>query len=446
MAAFQAEDAQWFFGRQRLVVELVVRLSEAPFLAVVGPSGSGKSSALRAGLMPAVRDGALPGADVWATILITPGAHPVEELAVQLGKQCGASARSLLGDWRAEPAWLRLAGRQALVDAPAGARLLLMVDQFEEVFTLCRDEDERRGLIHALAGLAGEADSQAIVVLGIRADFYARCAEYPELVEVIQDRQVLVGPMTPVESREAITGPAARAGLILEPGLIETVLADLGEAPGSLPLLSHALYETWHRRRGDTLTLEGYRDAGGIRKAIGRTADTVYARLDAGQQRMAKGVFLRLIALGEGTEDTRRRAERAELLDGDAATVEAVLDRLAQARLVILDQDSAQVAHEALIREWPTLRGWLAEDREGLRIHRRLTEAADEWETLGRDPGALYRGARLAAAREWASGREERLNERERAFLAESNGRERDELRAARRRILRLRALGAGQE
>ncbi|MGH8908290.1 MAG: hypothetical protein ACRD0K_17725 [Egibacteraceae bacterium] len=442
LAAFQAEDAQWFFGRQRLVSDLIVRLSEAPFLAVIGPSGSGKSSVLRAGLLPAVWDGALPWAQVWTTIVVTPGAHPLEELAVRLGGVCKVAAESLLGDWQARPGWLRLAVRQALVDAPVGALLLLAVDQFEEVFTLCADEAERRGFILALAALAGEADSQAIVVLGIRADFYARCAEYPELVAALQDRQVLVGPMTPAEAREAITGPAARAGLVLEPGLVETVLADLDEEPGSLPLLSHALFATWQRRRGDTLTIEGYRDAGGIRQAIGRTADTVYARLDPAQQAIAKDVFLRLTALGEGTEDTRRRARRAELLDGrDPGAVEVALDRLAQARLVTLDEDSAQVAHEALIREWPMLRAWLTEDREGLRIHRRLTEAAGEWEALGRDSGALYRGGRLAGAREWAEVHGERLNAVERAFLADSSDRERDELAAARRRNRRLRVL-----
>ena len=442
LAPFQAEDAQWFFGRERLVADLVVRLSETPFLTVVGPSGSGKSSALRAGLLPAIWDGALAGAQVWTTIVLTPGAHPVEELAVRLATACKVAAESLLGDWRARPGWLRLAVRQALAEVPEGARLLLLVDQFEETFTLCTDEAERRGFVLALAALAGGADTQAIAVLGVRADFYARCAEYPELVALIQDRQVLVGPMSPAELRVAIAGPSARAGLALEPGLVETVLADLGEEPGSLPLLSHALLETWRRRQGETLTIDGYRETGGVREAIGRTADTVYARFDPAQQRIAKDVLLRLTALGEGTEDTRRLAKRAELLGGrEPESVGVVFDRLATARLVILDENSAQVAHEALIREWPLLRQWLTEDREGLRTHRRLTDAAAEWQALDRDPGALYRGARLAAAREWAADHEERLNDLERAFLTSSCDQERDELAAARRRELRLRAL-----
>jgi WD40 repeat protein len=442
LTPFQAEDAQWFFGRERLVAELLVRLSETPLLAVVGPSGSGKSSALRAGLLPAVRDGALPGTDVWTTIVLTLGAHPLEELAARLGDQCKVAAGQLLDDLETKPDRLRLAVRQALVGAPPGARLLLLVDQFEEVFTLCRDETERRKFIHALIGLAGEADGQGIVVLGIRADFYSRCAEYPELVGLIQDHQVVVGPMTGPELRCAITAPAARAGVVLEPGLVETVLADLGAEPGSLPLLSHALFATWQRRQDSMLTINGYRDAGGVRQAIGQTAQTAYDRLDPAHQVIAKDVFLRLTALGEGTADTRRRAHWVELFAGrDPEAVQLVLDRLTEARLITLDEDSVQVAHEALIREWPTLRGWLNEDREGLRLHRRLTEACAEWEALDRDPGALYRSGRLAATREWAASHEERLNDLEREFLVASAEREHDELVTARQRNRRLRAL-----
>ncbi|MGH8887788.1 MAG: AAA family ATPase, partial [Egibacteraceae bacterium] len=444
LAAFQAEDAEWFFGREQLVAELTARLSETSFLAVVGPSGSGKSSVLRAGLLPAVWSGTLPGASSWTTIVLTPTARPLEELAIRVALVRGVAPGSLLADLRASPDRLRLAVRQALADASADARLLLMVDQFEELFTLCSDEAERRGFIQALVGLVEDPDGPASVVVGIRADFYARCAEYPELVAALQDRQALVGPMSMAELRQAIEGPAARAELVLEPGLVETVLADLGEEPGSLPLLSHALFATWQRRRGRTLTLAGYQDAGGVRQAIAQTAETVYSELDPAQQAVAKEVFLRLTALGEGTEDTRRRVRRAELLaDQDAEGVDLLLDRLAAARLVTLSQDTVEVAHEALIREWPMLRRWLTEDREGLRTQRRLTEAAIEWETLRHEPDALYRGARLATAREWAAGNEERLNDLEREFLTASSDRERDELEAARRRNHRLRALSA---
>ncbi len=442
LVAFHAQDEPWFFGREQLVAELLVRLSETPFLAVIGPSGSGKSSALHAGLLPAVCRSTLPGASYWTTMVVNPGAHPLEEFVVRLAALRGVAPGPLLTDLQADPRHLRRAVRQTLADEPAGTRLLLVVDQFEEIFTLCADEAERRGFIQALVDLVEGPDCRASLVVAIRADFYARCAEFPQLVGAMQDRQVLIGPMTTPELRRAIEDPAARAMLTLEPGLVETMLADLGEEPGSLPLLSHALFATWQRRDGDMLTLKGYRDAGGIRRAIGQTADAVFARLDPAQQAIAKDMFLRLTALGEGTDDTRRRVRRSELVDGrDAQIVDLVLDRLVNARLITLGENSAEVAHQALIREWPALRGWLSDEREGLRIHRRLTEAAGEWNACDRDPSALYRGIGLAAAREWAQHNEGRLNTLERELLATSNEREQDELTATRRRNRRLRAV-----
>ncbi len=336
---------------------------------------------------------------------------------------------------------LRMAARQALeeADAPAGARLVLVVDQFEEIFTLCQDHKERRAFVQALVDLSSDPDAVAKVVLGIRADFYARCAEYPELVAAMEDHQVLVGPMSAADLREAIEGPAARAGLTLEPGLVQTVLADLGDEPGSLPLLSHAMFATWQRRGNGALTVDGYQSAGGVRQAIAQTADAVYGELSPSQRGIAQEVFLRLTALGEGTEDTRRRAGRAELLSGrDAGGVELALDRLARARLVTLDKDSVEIAHEALIRGWPRLMGWLNEDRELLRAHRRLTEAATEWRESGREEGFLYRGARLAA---WQDSPLGKLNDLEQTFLAASRERQARE-RAAGRRRMRLAVIG----
>jgi WD40 repeat protein len=444
LEVFQPEDAEWFFGRDHLVAELAVRLSETGFLAVIGPSGSGKSSVLRAGLLPAVWRGELPGEGAWTTIVMTPGTHPLDELATRLGAESGVAAGFLLDDWRIEPRRVHLALHQVLAKRPAGSRLLLVIDQFEETFTLCSQEAERRAFIQGLTGALEGPDPQVNVVLGVRADFYARCAEYPELIEVLQDRQVLVGPMTTAEAREAIIGPAAQAGLSLEPGLVEMVLVDLGEEPGSLPLLSHALFATWQRRRARVLTMAGYEEAGGVRQGIARTAESLFSKLDSAQQAVAQDIFLRLTALGEGTEDTRRRVRRPELSAGqDAEAVALVLDRLAEARLVTLGEDSIEVAHEALIREWPALRQWLAEDREGLRIHRRLTEAASDWETLGRDSSVLYKGVQLSIVRDWAERSRARLNDLERAFVAASGRRERDELAAARRRNRRLGALSA---
>ncbi len=444
LVTFQPTDAARFFGREQLVAELTGRLAKAPFLAVFGASGSGKSSLLRAGLLPAVWAGELPGSQEWLTVLLTPGEHPLEELAIQLAAVQGVSSGSLHTDLTADSANLDLAICQALAGHPEREQLLLVVDQFEEVFTLCPDESERACFIDALLGAVSSPGSRARVVLGVRADFYARCADYPDLVAALRDTQVLVGAMTHDELRSAITEPAAHVGFTVEPALTATILGDLGDGQGALPLLSHALLETWKRRRGRVLRLADYRAAGGVRGAIAQTAEQVYAGLSHQQRGIAKTIFLRLTALGEATEDTRRRIRWTELLpDGDTSAVEVVLERLAAARLITLDEDSVEVAHEALIREWPTLREWLTEDREGLRIHRCLTEAAAEWARFGRDSGALYRGVRLAIARDWSVGHEQRLNALERKFLAASNDREKDELTASRRRGRWLRALTA---
>ncbi|MGH3547748.1 MAG: NACHT and WD repeat domain-containing protein [Pseudonocardiaceae bacterium] len=435
LRSFRAEDTLWFFGRERLTANLFARLVEAPLLAVVGASGSGKSSLLGAGLLPAAWAGTVPGATSWITVALTPTSHPLEELASRIALLRGLAAGGLLTDLRADPRHLRLAIRQILADAPTGARLLVIIDQVEEIFTLCHDDTQRQAFLDALAALAADPGGGAAVVLGIRADFYPRCAEHPPLAAALQDHQLLVTPMTVQELREAITSPAQRAGLVLEPGLVETILADLGEEPGSLPLLSHALSATWQRRRGKTLTGAGYRDAGGVRQAIAQTADTVYKALTPAQQTIAKDIFLRLTALGEGTEDTRRRAQRTELISGqEAAEVQRVLDTLATARLVTLDQDSTEVAHEALIREWPRLRGWLDEDREGLRLAQRLTTTAHDWAASGRDDGALYRGTRLADTRAWIHRAQTRLSAVENEFLHASITQEDIERRAKRHR------------
>jgi WD40 repeat protein len=445
LAAFQPEDADYFFGREELVATLTTRLAETPFLGVVGPSGSGKSSVVRAGLLPALWKGALHASSRWKTMIMTPGGNPLDELAVRIPVLRGLASVSLARDLREDPHALRLALRQVLVDEPEDVRLLLVVDQFEEVFTLCRDEAERRCFIDALVEAVG-ADRWVLIVLAIRADFYGRCAAYPRLAALLQDNQALVSPMSEAELRQIIERPAARAGLIVEPGLEEAIVRDVADEPGALPLLSHALLETWKRREGRTLTLAGYTDSGGVREAITTTADSVFVQqLSPAQQTIARGIFLRLTELGEGTEDTRRRAARAELSTnlGGEADVEAVLDRLVDARLVTTVDDAVEVAHEALIREWPTLRQWLNENREGLRIHRHLTRAAQEW-TARKDPDELYRGSRLATATEWAKDHATDLNPLEQQFLTASTARQRTELDRQRRQNRRLRLLATG--
>jgi WD40 repeat protein len=443
LATFGPADAEWFFGRRRLVDRLLMRLSTVSFMAVFGPSGSGKSSLLRAGMLPALERGAIPGSADWPVLLFTPGDHPVDALATGLATVTKASARSLRDDLMAEPQSVRLALRQAFPAGTTASCVVFVVDQFEEVFTLCRDPAERarfvESLLAAVDGADGPDGAICRVVLGMRADFYARCAEYPALVAALDDRQLLVGTMSDGELREVITGPAAHAGLKTERALVEVIAADARGEPGALPLVSHALLETWRRRKADVLTLADYRGAGGIQGGIAQTAERVFAGLDSDGQRIAHEMFLRLTALGQGTEDTRRRVPRAELLNSpDSAKAITVLERLAAARLLTVGDNEVQVAHEAIIRHWPRLHGWLTDDRELLRAHRRLTEAAVEWDQHGKDDGLLYRGARLVV---WDHYGVERLNTLERTFLSASRRRQVREHGAKRRRI-RLAATG----
>jgi WD40 repeat protein/energy-coupling factor transporter ATP-binding protein EcfA2 len=444
LASFQPTDAERFFGRERLVNDVVSRLARQRFLAVFGASGSGKSSLLRAGLLPAIRAGKLPGSKEWSTILLTPGEHPFEELAIQLGALQGVATSAMRADLEAHPANLDLAVRQTLVGRPPLAHILLLVDQFEEVFTLCGDEGERTGFIEGLLGAVRSPRSRARIVLGVRADFYAQCGDHPELVAALQDAQLLVGPMTESELRAVLTQPAAHAGLAIEPALVETALDDARDEPGALPLLSHALLETWQRHRGRTLTLADYLAAGGVQGAVAQTAEDVYAGFSPAQRQIARGIFLRLTAIGEGTVDTKRRASLEELRgDGDAKETGLVLERLAAARLIVVGEDSVEVTHEALIRSWPRLRGWLTEDRVRLRLHRQLTRAAQDWDALGREPDALYRGVQLAAAKEWTAQHDHDLNMLERAFLDASTAWEARSFSLTRQSNRRLRVLVA---
>ena len=283
-----------------------------------------------------------------------------------------------------------------------------------------------------------------MVVITLRADFYDACASYPRLREALARNQEYIGAMNDEEIRRAIEEPAQRGRWELEPGLVDLLLHDVGHEPGALPLLSHALFETWQRRRGRVLTLSGYASSGGVRGAIAETAETVFADQFTNEQRsIARRIFLRLTELSDesSSADTRRRASFEELIlrPAEASTTREVLKVLADARLVTTTEDAAEVAHEALIREWPTLRSWLEENRESLRLHRQLTEAAREWQKLDRTPDLLYRGARLAQAREWITTHPDEVNELEHEFLTASGAaweREASEREERRRREL----------
>ena len=321
--------------------------------------------------------------------------------------------------------------------------MIVAVDQFEETFTACRDESERAAFVDALVAAARDPRRRALVLLAVRADFYGRCAAYPELARLLGACHVLVGAMRRAELRRAIELPAQVAGLRVEPELADALIADVEGEPGGLPLLSTALLELWQHRDGRVLRMSAYEHAGGVRGAVARLAERAYARLDPPRRELARRILLRL-AEGDGDAVVRRRVPLTELEADRDERVADVLSVLAGERLVTVGAGEAEVAHEALLREWPRLRGWLEEDAEGRRLHRHITLAAREWDAGGRDPGELYRGARLASALDLAAEHGDALNRLEREFLDEARlVSERESVRA-RRMNRRLRMLLAG--
>jgi WD40 repeat protein len=426
LATFQPEDAPLFFGRTALVGELVSRLRQKRFLAVFGPSGAGKSSVVRAGLIPA-----MPG----PAVVLTPGAHPMAELAVHLARHTGLPAGGLLEELRDDPARAALLVRQGLPGTPADGDLLVVVDQFEEIFASCADPVERAQFVAALLAMCREPDGRARVVLAVRADHYALFTDHPRLLAALADAQVLIGGMSPAELREAVTGPAEQRGARVEGALVATIVAEVADSPGALPLAAHALREAWRRRQGAIVTLAGYQAAGGVAGAVAHTAEQTYERLPEPERLAARRVLLRMADIAPDGLITRRRLSREELDAIDRAP--AVIEAFAAARLVSTDRDTAEIAHEALIRAWPRLRGWVEESRTGLRLHRQLTEAATVWTALGRDDGALYRGLRLSATLEAADTGIVEPAGAEREFLEASRALRDREARLRRRRTRR---------
>jgi len=449
---FDEADADLFVGREGLTEKLVQELidlindkqssNNGRFFAIVGASGSGKSSLVRAGLVPAMRWN--KESANWLIHILTPTVHPLESLAVTLTRESSLTATAqLMDDLVREPRALSLFVHRE-IKANGSTYFLLVIDQFEELFALCHSVEERTAFIDNLLSAAFEEDGKAIIVITLRADFYAHCASFLQLRQALARHQEYIGAMSDEEMRRAIEEPAKRGRWDFDEGLVDLILHDVGHEPGALPLLSHALLETWHRRQGRTLTLSGYISSGGVRGAIAETAEAVFTdQFNPKQQAIARRIFLRLTELGDetATGDTRRRATITELIMKPEETdaIHLVLKALADARLVTTSEDSVQVAHEALIREWPTLRGWLEDNREGLRLHRQLTEAAQEWQTAGREPGILFRGARLAHAGEWAFVHPDDMNALEKEFLQasiDSNEREAAEREAQRQREL----------
>ncbi|GAA2652917.1 hypothetical protein [Streptomyces vastus] len=411
LARFEPGDEAYFFGRGQLTDDLLTLARRHRVTAVVGASGSGKSSLLRAGLISRLRHIDDPALRPAALRIITPGDHPLRTHSRRLTPK---------------PA------------AETDADTWLIVDQFEELYTLCRDPDERAAFIDRLL-TAQDPGKRLRVMIAVRADFYGRCLEHRGLTAILRDASLPVGAMNSDELKEAVVKPATARGLIVERELTARILDEVDGEPGGLPLMSHALLETWHRRRGKALTLTAYDGAGGVHGAIAHTAEAAYRQLDPGQATLARRILLRLITPGEGAQDTRRPIDRAELDLGDPIATTAVLERLTRARLLTLDGDTLDLAHEALITAWPRFREWIDEDRERLRAHRRLTDAAHAWSDLGHDPGALYRGTRLAAAEEAFAGAGGDLTALERDFLTASTTARDHERHAAARTTRRLR-------
>ncbi|MFF4588429.1 hypothetical protein [Streptomyces sp. NPDC001388] len=503
LASYRQQDARWFFGRERSTDALVTQLRAAGraggLVMLVGASGAGKSSLLSAGLVPALREGALGDENGAArdVLQLVPGADPLAELAdripeltalvrgmrgarqpdvpeadaktapeatakaettakatAEAERAAEAEATSGAGvpDTRMplsrsstsraplshapltrpepgtpEPRTPEPGTREfaravreavtawALRESPEAARPVVIVDQFEEAFTLCSDEAVRRAfvqLLHAAATPARPGErAPVLVVLGIRADFYEQCLAHPELADALQHRHMVLGPLTTAELREAVTGPAKAVGLELEPGLAELIVREVSaDGPrgahdaGVLPLLSHALLATWQRRKAGRLTLAGYRAAGGIQGAVAATAERAWSGLDPAARTAARLLLLRLVRLGEDTQATRRRGTRRQLAQEstDPGATEESLEALVRARLVTLDAESVEITHEALLTAWPRLREWIDEDRSDHLLRQRLEEDGRAWENSHRDSSLLYRGSRLEQAHTWA--------------------------------------------
>jgi WD40 repeat protein/DNA-binding SARP family transcriptional activator len=426
---FTEADARDFFGREGLVRRLVARLGEAGpgsrFLAVVGASGSGKSSVVRAGLVPAIRDGALGGPEDPFVAEMFPGEHPIDELEAallriavhpvpRLRERLDSGSRGLL----------------EAVDlvAPSDAEVVVVVDQFEEAFTLTTDERERELFLESLRVAAADPESRLRVIVTLRADFYDRPLVYPRFGELLAEGTEAVPPLTPDELERAIRGPAERIGVRPEPGLVAEMIADVAHRPGALPLLQYALTELFEHRDEDRLTLAAYREIGGIAGALSARADRIYESTEPHGRRATKQVFLRLVALGEGRQDTRRRVPRGELdaLDVDQEAIEGAVNTFAGHRLLTFDREpstrepTVEIAHEALLSAWERLRTWIDDAREDLRQERGLARAAAEWRGSGGDPSFLLRGARLEQLESWAATTDLAIGRPERAYLKAS--------------------------
>jgi serine/threonine protein kinase/ABC-type glycerol-3-phosphate transport system substrate-binding protein len=426
LRAFLEADAADFFGREAVTKRLLRSLAEddpaARFLAVVGPSGSGKSSVVRAGLVPALRRGAIPGSERWYVIEVVPGRHPFREIETALLGIAVEPPPSLVEELERDELGLVRAVDRLLPDREA--ELLIVLDQLEEVFTLIESDAERAHLLASVRAAALDPDSRIRIVASLRADFYDAPLSVPGFGDLLAARTEAITPMTPEELERAIVAPADRAGLVVEPRLLAEMIADVADHPGALPLLQYALTELAERAQDGVLSLDAYRRIGRVSGALARRADQLFEPMNETARDACRQLFLRLVTLGEGTEDTRRRVRRSELLTlADARAMDAVIETYGRHRLLTFDRDAdtreptVEIAHEALIREWMRLRNWIEEARDVLRLSARISAATIEWLRSDRTSDELLTGSRLGQAEEALSSDSVRLTDTERGYV-----------------------------
>lgn len=463
LAYFDIQHEPLFFGREALTDWLLSRLrgtaskdGSTRFLAIVGASGSGKSSLARAGVLAKLKQGELSGSARWPLVMCRPESRPLESLATALAHTDGVNLgtglkatliRQLADELSKSPEQLHLVAQGAMPANDSDWRLVVFVDQFEELFTL--NEPDARGAqatsqtpalssdrvacFQNLLRAATIENGRTIVILTMRADFYGKCAAFPELATAVSQHQELVGPMSADELRRAVETPAQLSGSDIEPGLVDLLTREVADQPGALPLLQYALAELWQKSRDlgfSKLTTSAYHELGGWEGALSRRADAVLAEFkNTPQENLCRQLFLRLVQPGEGTEDTKRLVRWQELERDnarEAAALEQTVRKLADNRLITtsgddLNADSTiEVVHEALIRSWPELRQWLDADRANLLIHRRLDRSAQEWQSHGRDKSYLYTGGRLRQMETWRKANNPALNDLECDFLRSS--------------------------
>lgn len=424
LRSFTELDADDFYGRDGEVTQLVAAVAASRVVAVVGPSGVGKSSVVRAGLLPALRSGAVAGSGDWLFASMTPGTYPLEELTNALSRVATEGSVDIEGELRREERGLVRAAKRAM---PVGSTVLLLIDQFEELFTLSTPS-ERDSLLHLIQAAVADPRSPLRIVLTMRADFFDRPLGVGDFGDLLGEAIVPIAAPSVEALREMVVAPAASVGVSFEAGLVDSIVADVKDQPGALPLLEFGLSELFEGRTADVISLSTYVESGGVRSALGRRAEGVYAALDATGKQSVREVFLRLVNVSNSGHVTRRRVRRRELdrLGVDPSTVSEVLAALNGSRLLTFDRDVAtrmptvEVAHEALLLEWPRLAGWIEERRLDLVLRGRLAAAVDDWEQADRSDEYLLKGGQLVQHETWTGGTDLSLTSAERELIAES--------------------------